>query len=172
MTPSILSGEADRMEGRQSMAGLPASPQPARRYTLPQPAAEQGLLSTAPPLALLPLERAIQPQAQLPGEDAVPQMWFGQWRQYHSTTAQKIMEQALAWGIKVSLSYEGRTAEFIPEQILGRPWKVRGILLLPDSGAAEEKELAAEDWREMRLVHPYQTANSSSAGAVRYGMMK
>lgn len=173
MTPSILSGEADRMEGRLPMSVLSASPQAARRYTLPQPAAERGLLgTTAAPLALLPLDRAVQPQAQLPGEDAVPQMWFSQWRQYHSSTAHKIMEQALAWGIKVSLSYEGCTAEFIPGQILGRPWKVRGILLLPDSGTAEEKELAAEDWREIRLVHPYQSANSSSAGAVRYGMMK
>lgn len=172
MTPSVLSGATDSTDGRLFLTGTPASPQAARRYTPPQPAADRGLLSTVPQLALLPLERAVQPQAQLPGEDAVPQMWFSQWRQYHSTTAQKIMEQAFAWGIKVSLSYEGRQAEFIPEQISGRPWRVKGILLLPASGTAEEKELTAEDWQEMKLIHPYQHVNSSSAEAVRYGMMK
>lgn len=170
MTPSVFSGERDNTDGRLSLPGL-ASPQAARRYTLPQPEAERGLLSTVPPLALLPLDLAVQPQ-ELPGEDEVPQMWFSEWRRYHSTTAQKIMEQAADWGIKVSLSYEGRTAEFIPERIIGRPWRVLGVLLLPASGTAEERELTVEDWREMRLIHPYQPANSSSAGPVRYGMMK
>ncbi|WP_238649792.1 helicase-associated domain-containing protein [Paenibacillus piscarius] len=172
MTPSVLSEATDSTDRRLFLTGTPASPQASLRYRLPQPAADRGLLSTAPQLALLPLERAVQPQTQLPGEDAVPQMWFSQWRKYHSTTAQKIMEQAFSWGIKVSLSYEGRQAEFIPGQISGRPWRVRGILLLPASGTAEEKELTAEDWQEMKLIHPYQHVNSSSAEAVRYGMMK
>lgn len=109
---------------------------------------------------------------ELPGEEAVPQMWFNQWRQYHITTAQKVMEQALSWGIKVRLSYGGKAADFIPERISGRPWKVRGTLLLPGTETAEEIELAAEDWQEIQLLHPLKARNSSSAGAGGYVMIR
>lgn len=170
MAPSVLSGEAGGAEGR-CLSG-PLAPPGRQRYTPPPPEAERGLLGAPVPLALLSLHNAVELEQTLPGEDTVPPMWFSQWRQYHSTTAQKIMEQAFTWGIKVCISLEGHTAEFIPEQINGRPWKVRGVLLHPADAAAEEMELAAEDWREMKLVHPYRSANSSSAGAARYGMMK
>lgn len=99
-------------------------------------------------------------------------MWFNQWRQYHVTTAQKVMEQALSWGIKVRLSYGGKAADFIPERINGRPWQVRGILLLPGTETAEETELAAEDWQEIQLLHPLKGRNSSSAEAGGYVMIR
>jgi hypothetical protein len=121
---------------------------------------------------LLPPETAALEQELLAGEAEVPQMWLNQWRQYHTTTAQKVMEQALAWGIKTRIAYQGQTADFIPEVISGRPWRVRGVLLRSGSEAAEEIQLAAEDWQEMKLLHPVKQRNSSSAGAAGYVMIR
>ncbi|MEK4043235.1 helicase-associated domain-containing protein [Paenibacillus sp. FSL H8-0048] len=143
-----------------------------QRYELPAAAGERGLLGTGPSPKLLPPDRGTPPMLELPGEEAVPQMWFNQWRQYHATTAQKVMEHALSWGIKVRLSYGGKAADFIPERISGRPWRVRGILLFPGTGTAEEAELAAEDWQEIQLLHPLRYRNSSSAEAGGYVMIR
>lgn len=88
------------------------------------------------------------------------------------TTAQKVMEQALGWGIKVRISVQGQTADFIPEQISGRPWRVRGNLLRSGSGTVEQIQLAAEDWQEMKLLHPVKQRNSSSSGAAGYVMIR
>lgn len=142
------------------------------RYELPSPAGERGLIDAAPYPKLLPLAGTAQDQELLPGEDAVPQMWFNHWRQYHVTTAQKVMEQALGWGIKVRISVQGQTADFIPEQISGRPWRVRGNLLRSGSGTVEQIQLAAEDWQEMKLLHPVKQRNSSSSGATGYVMIR
>ncbi|NQX43831.1 helicase-associated domain-containing protein [Paenibacillus tritici] len=172
LAPSVRTGGANEDTGQQRLFE-PFAPSGATRcYELPSAAGERGLLGTGPSPQLLPLDRDSRMKLELPGEEAVPQMWFNQWRQYHITTAQKIMEQALGWGIKVRLSHQGRAAEFIPERISGRPWKVRGILLLPDTETAEEIELAAEDWEEMKLLHPLNHRNSSSAGAGGYVMIR
>ncbi|WP_246553712.1 helicase-associated domain-containing protein [Paenibacillus tritici] len=172
LAPSVRTGGANEDTGQQRLFEPFAPPGTTRRYELPSAAGERGLLGTGPSPQLLPLDRDNRMKLELPGEEAVPQMWFNQWRQYHITTAQKIMEQALGWGIKVRLSHQGRAAEFIPERISGRPWKVRGILLLPDTETAEEIELAAEGWEEMKLLHPLKHRNSSSAGAGGYVMIR
>ncbi|MEK4007426.1 helicase-associated domain-containing protein [Paenibacillus sp. FSL H3-0333] len=172
LAPSVRAGDLNGAAGQQRLFGLSGPDEPALRYELPAAAGERGLLGTGPSPKLLPLDRGGPPMLELPGEEAVPQMWFNQWRQYHVTTAQKVMEQALSWGIKVRLSYGGKAADFIPERISGRPWKVRGILLLPGTETAEETELAAEDWQEIQLLHPLKHRNSSSAEAGGYVMIR
>lgn len=172
LAPSVRAGDLNRAAPHPRMFEPSGPNGPAQRYELPAAAGERGLLGTGSSPKLLPLDRGGPPMLELPGEEAVPQMWFNQWRQYHITTAQKVMEQALSWGIKVRLSYEGKAADFIPERISGRPWKVRGTLLLPGTETAEEIELAAEDWQEIQLLHPLRHRNSSSAGAGGYVMIR
>ncbi|MEK5032759.1 helicase-associated domain-containing protein [Paenibacillus sp. FSL R7-0302] len=172
LAPSVGAGDLNGAAGQQRLFELSGPDEPALRYVLPAAPGERGLLGTGPSLKLLPLDRGGPPMLELPGEEAVPQMWFNQWRQYHVTTAQKVMEQALSWGIKVRLSCRGKAADFIPERISGRPWKVRGILLLPGTETAEETELAAEDWQEIQLLHPLKHRNSSSAEAGGYVMIR
>ncbi|WP_342549406.1 helicase-associated domain-containing protein [Paenibacillus sp. FSL P2-0089] len=172
LAPSVRAGDLNGVAGQQRLFELSGPDEPALRYELPAAAGERGLLGTGPSPKLLPLDRGGPPMLELPGEEAMPQMWFNQWRQYHVTTAQKVMEQALSWGIKVRLSYGGKAADFIPERISGRPWKVRGILLLPGTETAEETELAAEDWQEIQLLHPLKHRNSSSAEAGGYVMIR
>ncbi|WP_341347461.1 helicase-associated domain-containing protein [Paenibacillus sp. FSL H3-0469] len=169
LAPSVRAGNLDGPAPHTQLFELS---EPAQRYLLPAAAGERGLLGTGPPPKLLPLDSGGPPKLELPGEETVPQMWFNQWRQYHVTTAQKVMEQALSWGIKVRLSYGGKAADFIPERINGRPWQVRGILLLPGTETAEETELAAEDWQEIQLLHPLKGRNSSSAEAGGYVMIR
>ncbi|WP_342477822.1 helicase-associated domain-containing protein [Paenibacillus sp. FSL H7-0350] len=169
LAPSVKAGNQNWPAAHPQVFELSG---PMERYELPAAAGERGLLGTGPSPKLLPLDRGGLSILELPGEEAVPQMWFNQWRQYHVTTAQKVMEQALSWGIKVRISYGGKAADFIPERISGRPWKVRGILLLPGTETAEETELAAEDWQEIQLLHPLKDRNSSSAEAGGYVMIR
>ncbi|AIQ58185.1 helicase-associated domain-containing protein [Paenibacillus borealis] len=169
--PRIIGGREDELEPHNPF-GPYELPEAIVRYELPSPAEERGLFGPAAYPKLLPLAGTVPDGELLQGEEAVPQMWFNQWRQYHVTTAQKVMEQALAWGIKVRISVKGQTADFIPEQISGRPWRVRGNLLRSGSETAEEIQLAAEDWQEMKLLHPVKQRNSSSSGAAGYVMIR
>ncbi|KHL95472.1 hypothetical protein QW71_12205 [Paenibacillus sp. IHB B 3415] len=173
--PRIIGGREEALQPYNPFGPF-ERPAAAFRYELPSPAGERGLLGAAAYPKLLPLAGTAQDQELLPellpGEDAVPQMWFNQWRQYHVTTAQKVMEQALGWGIKVRISVQGQTADFIPEQISGRPWRVRGNLLRSGSGTVEQIQLAAEDWQEMKLLHPVKQRNSSSSVAAGYVMIR
>lgn len=102
----------------------------------------------------------------------MPQIWSKEWRHYHSSTAQKVMEQGLKWGIKVRFSLKDQMLDFIPSRIKGNPWKVAGHLLYNDGETVEEIELAPEDWKEMKLVIPKRRRNSSSAEASDYGMIE
>lgn len=169
--PRIIGGREEALKPHNPFGPFERSAA-SLRYELPSTAGERGLLGAAAYPKLLPLAGTAQDQELLPGEDAVPQMWFNQWRQYHVTTAQKVMEQALGWGIKVRISVQGQTADFIPEQISGRPWRVRGNLLRSGSGTVEQIQLAAEDWQEMKLLHPVKQRNSSSSGAAGYVMIR
>ncbi|MNW63101.1 hypothetical protein D3C74_412740 [compost metagenome] len=132
-------------------------------YTLPVQEAQTGLLGGGAVLQPLPLPSSDTERLILPGEDTVPQMWLREWREYHITTAQKVMEQALVWGIKVRLSLEGQICDFIPEQLRGNPWRVTGGLLPAGTEEREDAELAAGDWKEMKLLIPQNQRNSSSA---------
>ncbi|MNY79523.1 hypothetical protein D3C86_2201880 [compost metagenome] len=73
------------------------------------------------------------------------------------------MEQALDLGVKVRLSMEGETCEFIPARISRNPWEVQGTLLLADPDNVKEVRLNAADWQEMQLMIPKMRRNSSSA---------
>jgi hypothetical protein len=132
-------------------------------YVLPAQNPGTGLLVNGAVLQLLPLTSAEAEGIILPGEDAVPQMWLREWREYHVSTAQKVMEQALTWGIKVRMSLEGQICDFIPEQLRGNPWRVAGGLLPAGTEEREEAELAAGNWKEMKLLIPQKERNSSSA---------
>ncbi|OKP82584.1 helicase-associated domain-containing protein [Paenibacillus sp. P32E] len=124
---------------------------------------ERGLLVSAPELPRVPFNPHAAEEAILTGLESVPQMWMKQWRKYHVTTAQKVMEQALEWGIKVRLTHKGQDCEFIPVRISRNPWEVKGVLLSVDSDSVEEMRLGADDWQEMQLIIPKLRRNSSSA---------
>ncbi|QQZ60183.1 hypothetical protein JI735_27235 [Paenibacillus sonchi] len=112
---------------------------------------------------MIPLNLHATEEAVLTGLAAVPQMWIKQWRKYHATTAQKVMEQAVEWGVKVRLSMEGEVCEFIPARISRNPWEVQGTLLLAKPDRVQEVRLNAADWQEMQLMIPKMRRNSSSA---------
>ncbi|KWX73935.1 helicase-associated domain-containing protein [Paenibacillus jilunlii] len=132
-------------------------------YALPVHGQENGLFAFPPVPPLIPLNLHAAEEAVLSGLAAVPQMWIKQWRKYHVTTAQKVMEQALEWGVKVRLSMEGEACDFIPAGISRNPWEVQGTLLLAKPDRVQEVRLNAADWQEMQLMIPKMRRNSSSA---------
>ncbi|UQZ36315.1 hypothetical protein C2I18_23985 [Paenibacillus sp. PK3_47] len=144
----------------------------AAEFILPDTENSCGLFGNKVTLQLIPFVSAEAEELMLPGRTAVPQMWLKEWRQYHGSTAQKVMEQALEWGVKVRLALEDRVHEFIPGRIHSRPWRVTGYLL--DSGGADgmEAELAAGDWQEMMLLLPRERRISSSSEAGGYVMIR
>lgn len=138
-------------------------------YTVPN--LNPGLLPLGGKLRhLTPIEPG--PEADLlPNETQVPPMWSREWRTYHITTAEKVMEQGLRWGVKVRLAVQDEIVHFIPRRIQRQPWRVSGHLLRGTDSDAVEMELKAGDWREMQLILPVIARNSSSAGAAGYGMI-
>ncbi|MRN52504.1 helicase-associated domain-containing protein [Paenibacillus monticola] len=132
-------------------------------YTLPISHSKRGLFCTGSPDHYQQPALLKSQEESLPGIESVTTIWSKEWRHYHSTTAQKIMEQGLSWGIKVHLSLQGENCDFIPLQVSGNPWRVRGNKLSLTTEEVEEIELTTEDWKEMRLVIPSAWRNSSSA---------
>lgn len=135
-------------------------------YVLPSAEAVPGLLGNRTALRTVPAAAGKPEEQMLPGADSgdsIPQMWLREWREYHTTTAQKVMEQAFRWGIKVRLSIKGEICDFIPEQLRGNPWRVAGGLMPEGTRQCEEAELAPGDWTEMKLLLPEGYRNSSSA---------
>ncbi|WP_410511622.1 helicase-associated domain-containing protein [Paenibacillus sp. BR2-3] len=123
-------------------------------YILPAPRPEQGLIHTGASQHYLQPAPLDPEETLLPGEESIPSMWSREWHCYHSTTAQKVMEQALKWGVKVRISLEDESCEFIPSRVLGNPWRMAGHLLRSKEGSAEEMELAAGAWKEMQMIIP------------------
>ncbi len=161
--PRIIGGREGDVPPQQMVYFLDNKVPKAGVYALPVQEAQIGLLGGGAVLQPLPLSSSDSEELTLPGEETVPQMWLREWREYHITTAQKVMEQALAWGIKVRLSLEGQICDFIPEQLRGNPWRVAGGLLPAGTEEREDAELAAGDWKEMKLLIPQKRRNSSSA---------
>jgi hypothetical protein len=141
-------------------------------YSLPALNSELKLLRSGNPFLNLPVISPEQEEDILLGGENVPQIWSKEWRHYHSSTAQKVMEQGLKWGIKVRFSLKNEMLDFIPSRIKGNPWKVSGLLLYNDGETVEEIELTPEDWKEMKLVIPNARRNSSSAEASDYVMIE
>ncbi|MFC3748762.1 helicase-associated domain-containing protein [Paenibacillus sp. GCM10012306] len=135
---------------------------------------EQGLLSSVRgnPLRHLPLADAELEASFLADEGQVPPMWSREWRVYHVTTAEKVMEQGLRWGVKVRMSLQEQECHFIPHRIQRNPWRVTGHLLRDSGHEVEEVELTAAAWNEIQLILPAAARNSSSAGATDYVMIE
>ncbi|WP_339315629.1 helicase-associated domain-containing protein [Paenibacillus sp. FSL R10-2734] len=141
-------------------------------YSIPVLNSKLRLLRSGNPFLKLPVISPEEEEDILLGVENVPQIWSKEWRHYHSSTAQKVMEQGLKWGIKVRFSLKDQMLDFIPYRIKGNPWKVAGHLLCDDGGMVEEIELTPEDWKEMQLVIPKWRRNSSSAEASDYVMIE
>lgn len=141
-------------------------------YSIPEIQAELGLLRGTNPFLKLPVVSPEQEEDIFLGGENVPQIWSKEWRHYHSSTAQKVMEQGLKWGVKVRFTLKNQMLDFIPSRIIGNPWKVVGQLLYNDGETVEDVELTPEDWKEMKLVIPGSRRNSSSSGASDYGMIE
>ncbi|MFF2907397.1 helicase-associated domain-containing protein [Paenibacillus sp. NPDC057934] len=135
---------------------------------------EQGLLSavTGNALRYLPLADPEPEASFLMDEGQVSPMWSREWRAYHVTTAEKVMEQGLRWGVKVRISLQEQECHFIPHRIQHNPWRVTGHLLRNLDHEVEEVELTAAAWKEIQLILPATARNSSSAGATGYVMIE
>jgi hypothetical protein len=163
-----------RKQEKEQAGALPVfrqkTPEDAGTYAVPP--WEQGLFSLTSPLRYLPLATPEPEEAFLPDETSVPPMWSREWRTYHATTAEKVMEQGLRWGVKVRLSLQGEGCYFIPSRIHRHPWRVSGYLMRTPEGEAEEVELTSGAWEQMQLILPAAARNSSSAGATGYVMIR
>lgn len=94
------------------------------------------------------------PISLFPGYERIPSRWLQDYRSYHASTAQNIVEQAQSWQTRVLLQHKGRTAEFSPLSIGSGPWRAEGILHDLETGRLEQLELCAEDLRELKLLLP------------------
>ncbi|MDQ0193144.1 helicase-associated domain-containing protein [Paenibacillus wynnii] len=141
-------------------------------YTLSSANTQQGLISINSPILYLqpaPLEPDVP---LLMEEESIPSMWFKELHRYHTTTAQKMMEQALTWGIKVRLAIEEEIQEFIPTRILGNPWRIEGYIMSSEVGESpEEREFPAGSWKEMQLIIPRPITIPPSVTATGYVMI-
>ncbi|MNB66730.1 hypothetical protein D3C75_132090 [compost metagenome] len=100
-----------------------------------------------------------------PDYERVPSSWFHKGHKYHISTSRKVMEQALKWGTKVSLTVKGHRGEFIPERLQKGAWGVAGYWLDVPGGPPSERVLTGEEWEEIALiVPPFPGMPSSSPG--------
>lgn len=99
------------------------------------------------------------------GLNEIPVMWRNEMRDYHASTARKMMSQAIAWKTKVWLRINGSIKEFIPVALTGEEkWSVQGRLFSQGNGSGDKEgageaegiltELAPEQWEAMRLILP------------------
>ena len=123
-------------------------------YSLPSLIPEMGVYRPTAPYLNLPILPLGPDEEVVFNDENVPPIWCREWRHYHSSTAQKVMEQGLKWGIKVRFSLKNQMLDFIPSRITGNPWRVAGHLLYSDAEGAQEIELSAGDWKEMQLLIP------------------
>ncbi|MEK5396531.1 helicase-associated domain-containing protein [Paenibacillus sp. FSL K6-2859] len=172
LAPSRMIGEREEEVDTDWSSFHQATETEPELYSLPVLNVELRLLDRGNPFLNLPVIYPEQEEDILLGGENVPQIWSKEWRHYHSSTAQKVMEQGLKWGIKVRFSLKDQMLDFIPSRIKGNPWKVEGYLLYNDGETVEEIELTPEDWKEMKLVIPKRRRNSSSAEASDYGMIE
>lgn len=95
-----------------------------------------------------------EPVSLFPGYERLPARWLQDFRSYHSSTAQSIVEQAQSWQTRVLLNLGGKHAEFAPTAVYSAPWRAEGVLHDLETGTFERRELAAEDLGELRLIVP------------------
>lgn len=124
------------------------------KYSLPSLIPELGVNHPTATYHKLPILPLGPEEEVIFNDEQVPSIWCREWRHYHSSTAQKVMEQGLKWGVKVRFSLQDQMFDFIPSRITGSPWKVAGHLLYSDAKRVEEVELSSGDWKEMKLIIP------------------
>ncbi|OZB91808.1 helicase-associated domain-containing protein [Paenibacillus sp. XY044] len=95
-----------------------------------------------------------EPESLFPGYGQVPKMWTQDFRNYHGTTSQHIMEQAVEWQTRVLISRDGNRLEFIPRAVRNHPWAVEGTLMNSERDGVEETLLSPGDWEQIRLIVP------------------
>ncbi|MDR9852807.1 helicase-associated domain-containing protein [Paenibacillus sp. VCA1] len=95
-----------------------------------------------------------EPASLFPGYEGIPARWLRDYRSYHSSTAQTIVEQAQSWQTRILLNLEGRQAEFAPTAVHSGPWRAEGVLHDLETGAYERRELTAGELRELKLIVP------------------
>ncbi|WP_379133449.1 helicase-associated domain-containing protein [Paenibacillus sp. sgz500958] len=129
-------------------------------YVRPESEQQAGLIQTGKShgsIQRMPVETL---DCLLIAVNKVPSSWIRDWRAYHGSTAQAMMEQALEMGVKVRISLDGKSCEFIPSRIMGHPWRVAGYLTHIDESINQEIVLPAGGWREMQLIIPSDRENS------------
>lgn len=98
-----------------------------------------------------------------PGLQELPLMWWKEMRAYHSSTARKIIAQAMEWNTKLRVQIDGKQPmECLPVELIGgEDWSVKVRLNtfeknLPTSAMMEELEvvLSSNDIQTLRLLVP------------------
>ncbi|MBY9082305.1 helicase-associated domain-containing protein [Paenibacillus sp. HN-1] len=124
-----------------------------------------GLQPTPPPALAAPA-------VLWPDYERVPSSWFHKGQKYHISTARKVMEQALEWGTKVSLTVNGLQREFIPESLQRGAWEVTGYWLDAPGDMPSEGMLTGEEWEEIALIVPSFPGMTSSSSGGACGMIE
>lgn len=95
-----------------------------------------------------------------PGRSLVPSIWMKERRQYHGSTAQSLMDQAMLWrtGVEMLLK-SGEQVLFLPSEILpgDNYWMVQGSLVRGrgrEQLTEENIRLAPDQWTEIGLLMP------------------
>ncbi|RUT47850.1 hypothetical protein EJP82_05585 [Paenibacillus anaericanus] len=90
-----------------------------------------------------------------PGLEDIPVIWFKEMRDYHVSTARKIIAQALTWHTKIELQIQGETVEYLPLTLIGEEsWKMKGVMFTMKDSIGVEHVLAPGEWEALRLIIP------------------
>lgn len=106
-----------------------------------------------------PVDEVLDVAQLFPGLEEVPGMWFKVTRNYHDSTARKLIAQALEWRMKVELQMQGKPIEFLPVAVEGdKDWRIHGIFVNPSrdgdySAHMQGQGRYAED-RSETIIYP------------------
>lgn len=90
-----------------------------------------------------------------PGLEDIPVIWLKEMRDYHVSTARKIISQALTWRTKIELLILGEKVEYLPLTLIGEAsWKMRGVMFTMKGSIGIEHVLAPGEWEAIRLIVP------------------
>ncbi|MNP00947.1 hypothetical protein D3C76_927460 [compost metagenome] len=95
------------------------------------------------------------PQSLFPHLEQIPMMWRKEFRSYHMSTVNQMVNQAILWQTKVEIAYDGHKVDFIPlvRSSLDRE-RIIGEIFNPANNQYEVVEMASSEWKEMRLIIP------------------
>ncbi|WFR65369.1 hypothetical protein P9222_16320 [Paenibacillus amylolyticus] len=124
----------------------------------------QGLVDVPALLHGLEHELAVvEKKFSLLGLEEIPEIWYREWRRYHSSTARQIAVKAIEWQTKLGIQQENRTQYLIPHQLEGHEqWTLSGWCLLDSSEhtlKTEWRTFSSSEWDTMRLILPDDVIN-------------